>query len=145
MPQKGIPAIISIINYVTWIVCFQNFIILYNQYISVNEQKILKYKIRFLYRPMSTRTWLLGARSMSPMPPPFLRPWFNVVTMHMINESQALSFRSPSESTITEDFVKLLLPSLHRSSPIDDAEQVCVFSSLLLPSKIKTHRYNGIT
>lgn len=75
------------------------------------------------------------------MPPPFLKPWFNVVTIHMINDSQALSFRSPPGSIITEDLVKLLL-SPQRSSPTDDAEQVCWLSSLLF-SKIKTHCYKS--
>lgn len=40
-------------------------------------------------------TVLDGALKTSPIPPPFLRPWFNVVTMHITNESHARSFISP--------------------------------------------------
>lgn len=50
------------------------------------------------------QTWLLGARRMSPMPPPLRRPWLSVVTIHMTKESQARSFRSPSTLTITGVF-----------------------------------------
>ena len=46
---------------------------------------------------------LLGARRISPIPPPFLSPWFNVVTIHMTNESQDLSLTS-SPDTATSTF-----------------------------------------
>jgi len=45
---------------------------------------------------------LLGARRISPIPPPFLSPWFNVVTIHMTSESQDLSLiSSPDTATST--------------------------------------------
>lgn len=43
-----------------------------------------------------------GLRRMSPTPPPFLRPWFRTVTMHMSSVSQARSHWSASASRIPE-------------------------------------------
>lgn len=40
-------------------------------------------------------TTLEGARRISPIPPPFLNPWFSVVTIHMTSESHVRSFNSP--------------------------------------------------
>lgn len=48
----------------------------------------------------SELTELLGARNISPIPPPFLKPWFNVVMMHIFKESQERSLRSPPLSFI---------------------------------------------
>lgn len=44
-------------------------------------------------------TKLAGARSISPMPPPFRRPWLSVVTIHMMSESQLLSLKPPPTDT----------------------------------------------
>lgn len=81
---------------------------------------------------------------MSPIPPPFLRPWFNVVTMHMINESQALSFRSPPPaSTDTDDLVKLLplSPQSISSPAAAAAEQACWSSPLLVSRKVTKTKF----
>lgn len=45
------------------------------------------------------RTVELGLRRTSPMPPPFLRPWFSVVNIHMTRESQARCLPSRSSSS----------------------------------------------
>ena len=45
-----------------------------------------------------TLTSLDGFLSTSPTPPPFRRPWFNTVTMHMSRVSQVLSIPSSSSS-----------------------------------------------
>ncbi|MEQ2272794.1 hypothetical protein XENORESO_012858 [Xenotaenia resolanae] len=41
--------------------------------------------------PNCDLTFLDGLRRTSPTPPPFLRPWFSTVTMHMSSVSQARS------------------------------------------------------
>ncbi|MPC07457.1 hypothetical protein E2C01_000019 [Portunus trituberculatus] len=46
-----------------------------------------------------------GGRRISPMPPPLRKPWFSVVTMHMMSVEQASSFAS-STSAMTS-FVML--------------------------------------
>jgi hypothetical protein len=57
----------------------------------------VNYKCTYLFEKKNN-TLRLGARSMSPMPPPFLRPWFSVVKMHITRESQARSLVSPPDS-----------------------------------------------
>lgn len=51
----------------------------------------------------------LGALRTSPIPPPFLRPWFKVVTIHINKESQArsISVSSSSSSTGVEDLTSM--------------------------------------
>ena len=48
---------------------------------------------------MKRGSLLDGWRRTSPIPPPFLRPWFMVVTKHMKSVSQLRSFSDSSSST----------------------------------------------
>ena len=50
-------------------------------------------------RTMKRGSLLDGWRKTSPIPPPFLRPWFIVVTRHMKSVSQLRSFSDSSSST----------------------------------------------
>lgn len=56
---------------------------------------IINILIASSYNFISILTVLDGARKISPIPPPFLKPWFKVVTMHITRESHARSFNSP--------------------------------------------------
>ena len=47
---------------------------------------------------MKRGSLLEGWRKTSPIPPPFLRPWFMVVTKHMKSVSQLRSFSDSSSS-----------------------------------------------
>lgn len=65
---------------------------------------IINILIASSYNFISILTVLDGARKISPIPPPFLKPWFKVVTMHITRESHARSFNSPP-TLITSDGV----------------------------------------
>ena len=56
-----------------------------------------------------------GFRRMSPTPPPFLRPWFRTVTMHMSSVSQARSHWSASVSRVPEGEIKAKTRSIDRA------------------------------
>ena len=63
----------------------------------------LNYIIRIIIRKTKKIiifTVLLGLRNTSPIPPPFLKPLFKVVIIHIIKVSHDLSNPSPSISSI---------------------------------------------
>ena len=51
---------------------------------------------------MKRGSLLEGWRKTSPIPPPFLRPWFIVVTKHMKSVSQLRSFSASRSGSTTE-------------------------------------------
>ena len=54
-------------------------------------------------RPTNMFSFMEGRLRTSPIPPPFLSPWFRVVMMHIIRVSQARSFTESSPSELVSE------------------------------------------
>lgn len=69
-------------------------------------------------RPTNMFSFKEGRLRTSPMPPPFLSPWFRVVTMHIIRVSQARSLTLSSASASELVWVSEKDPSQFLSSAL---------------------------
>ena len=74
-------------------------------------------------RPTNIFSFKEGRLRTSPMPPPFLSPWFRVVTMHIIRVSQARSFTLSSDSELVwvseKDSLQFFSSALHVFGGVD--------------------------
>lgn len=74
-------------------------------------------------RPTNIFSFKEGRLRTSPMPPPFLSPWFRVVTMHIIRVSQARSLTLSSASELVwvseKDPSQFLSSALHVFGGVD--------------------------